>query len=1439
MNDHDLDIAIIAMEGRFPGAASVTELWKKLLAGADLVSTATPGAFLAAGGDPKLLDDPDLVLDRAVLDDIASFDHRYFGLTRAEAELLDPQHRVFFQVAVHALEKAGIDPARSPHQIGVYAGSGQGHYERKVLPPHGRQPESLETFNTAISNLVSSLPTRLAYCLDLRGPAISVQTACSTSLVAIHLACQDLLSLRCDVALAGGVTLDPTPDLGQLASLGGLLSPDGRCRPFSADANGIGSGDAAAAVVLKRYADAVADGDHIHAVIRSTAINNDGRDKVGFTAPSISGQARVIREALELAMVEPHQIGYVETHGTGTPTGDPIEIAALARAYGQLPAGSCRIGSIKSNLGHTDTASGVVSFIKAALCVEHGVIPATLHFTRPNPEIDFGSNGFRVVSHTEPWTEDDGPRRAGVSSFGIGGTNAHVIVEQHRAAETSIESEKPFTTPVVTLSAASREALSKSAWRLREWLTDHPDVDLADVAATLDSRPRHGRFRSALVATDLEATRAGLQELVDGRVPTASQRRDGMTWLFPGGGTLYPGCIQTLETLPAFAEAWRQAVKWAQDHDVDLNAVVSRGPRDNVESSLGGLAVQYGLIEHLRIVLPTPTAVIGHSLGEYAAAITAGVLTPGDAMSLALARGRVLDDAGGLTLLVGAGCADIEPTLIGDLGIAADNGPHACLVSGPTDDIVKWHRRHEDDWLIRRVAIPVAAHHALLDAHLHHMTRALSRVIPSEPTGVRFISTSLAREVTTELRDASYWIDQVRAPVRFAPAVNHLGEQVGTALEIGAGQSLTALAPALGFTLIPTMPKRSDPTPALLVLSRSLASLWEAGVEVRWPSTRRAHLPLPLYPFDSVRCWPRPTSAPVLVVDGLDSGFETAHRVAEAGQPLLVAAARPPAAASLPDEHPPTVEDPEPDVRRRDEYLDAFAAAHVAGALREGLGSPDEPLDTDDLLSILAVQPVYHRFARTLVRFLDSRGLLEHHDSGFVIRPPENLAEATDQATHLITRCASDLVPVLSGRRSGVEALLADNTQQAAEDERSHQGLRAIRERVIAVIRDLASRANGTALRVVELGAGRGMIFWPMVKALHDEPGIEFTFTDVGRSFVLDAQRQAAAQGFDNVRFSVLDAGRPVDEQGFGNGTHDVVVAFNCLHAIPDARDGIRACRDLLSDGGTLLLVELHNLPNHGILTSGLHTGMWHFTDERDNELPLLNPQQWNTLLADNGFTGFRMAYVNAHHAVMTTTRGSSIGTRRLHELRSRTQVTVATWQELAGSAWQRSTASSQPIIHEEPEHPESSGTTPDATGNPRSVSTPYRAPGSDLEYHIARVWSQTLGVEPVGADDNFFELGGESLLAIRTVTRLRQELGVDFPVRILFDHLTVATLARHIESLRGDPSGEAVIPTTSATIPRRRGGRRGGFTEDGRAVLEKSSDPSNEIPEQPVQGMP
>lgn len=1440
MSEHDLDIAVIAMEGRFPGADSVMQLWEKLLAETDLVTAATPEDFLAAGGDPDLLDNPDLVLDRAVLSDITSFDHQYFGLTRAEAELLDPQHRVFFQVAVHALEKAGVDPAQTPHLIGVYAGSGQGHYERKVLPPHGRQPESLETFNTAISNLVSSLPTRLAYCLDLKGPAICVQTACSTSLVAIHLACQDLLSLRCDIALAGGVTLEPTPNLGQLASLGGLLSPDGRCRPFSADANGIGSGDAAAVVVLKRYADALADGDHIHAVIRASAINNDGRDKVGFTAPSISGQARVIREALELSLLKPHQIGYIEAHGTGTPTGDPIEIAALERAFGTLPAGSCRIGSVKSNLGHTDTASGVVSFIKAALCVEHGVIPATLHFNRPNPEIDFDSSSFRVVTHTEPWSGNGELRRAGVSSFGIGGTNAHIILEQHEAPAPSSASivPPPVGPPALILSASSRDSLLRSAANLHQWLLDHPEVNLDDVAATLRSRPTHGHIRGGVVAMDRDEALAGLQELT--RVPTPSiPRQDGeLAWFFPGGGTLSPDCIRTLDSLPNFARAWQEASQWAHEHGVDLDAVISRGPHNNIESSLGSLAVQYGLIEHLRTVLPAPDAVIGHSLGEYGAAIASGVLTPTAAMTLALARGQVLDEAGGLTLLVGGSSTEIEPTLTGSLSIAADNGPTATLVSGPDDQINRWHHDHENDWLIRRVDVPVAVHHGMLEAHLHHLDQALARITPQMPTEIRFISTSLGRQATTELCDPSYWLNQVRAPVKFAAAVAALGQRALGGLEIGAGQSLTALVPSLGPVLVPTMPRRTDPTPPIKTLTQSVVSLWEAGVDIRWP-TRRGRLPLPPYPFESIRCWPKLMPDPVLVLDGLDSGFDTALRTADSGHPLLIATSRPPAAASLSPEPTPTIHHPDHEVLNQDKVLDAVAAAHIALAFREHISNADEPIDIPGLAAAFEIQPIYRRLLIALIQLLDDQGLLEHHGDSFLIRDPGEPPKVTGHTSHLIAHCAADLIPVMSGRLSEIESLLMDGSQQAAEDDRSAVGLGAIRELVISSLRDLTARADGQPMRVIELGAGRGMLFWPMVTALHDQQQVQFTFTDIGRSFVLDAQHQAAELGLDRVKFSVLDAGQPVAEQGFAVGTYDVVVAYNCLHAVPKARDGIAACRDLLADGGTLLLVELHSLPGHGVLTAGLHKGMWHFADIRDDDMPLLSAQQWSKLLELEGFSKPQVPYVNAHHILLTATRGSNIRTERLLRLRSRTAVTVATWKGLAGTTWQSATKS--PAAH----HDTFAGDHNDAdkkalTGlAQRPVSTPYRAPETELEHRIAQVWAQTLGLDTIGLDDSFFDLGGESLLAIRMVTKLRDELRINFPVRTLFDHLTVASLASHIESLRSSPDITTTSSTAPSAITRRRSGRRGSFTDNGRVVLDRPTDPSSEPPSKPDQGLP
>ena len=504
----DLDgIAVVGMSGRFPGARGVDALWRDLRAGVERVVTFGEAELRAAGVSEAELASPRYVRAGAPLDGFDRFDAPFFGVSAREAEAMDPQHRLFLEVAWEALEHAGHDPAAFPGLVGVFAGSGTSGYQRLAFADPALVG-ALGSLGVLLGTEKDHFATRASYKLDLRGPCVNVQTACSSSLVAVGLACQSLLGHECDLALAGGAAVRTQQIAGYEHREGDLTSPDGHCRAFDAAAAGSVWGSGVAVVVLRRLADALADGDHVHAVIRGAAIGNDGARKVGYTAPSVAGLAEVIAAAQALAGVHPEEIGLVEAHGTGTPLGDSVEVAALTRVFRERTQrrGTCALGSLKTNLGHLDAASGVASLIKAVLAVEHGEIPATLHFQRPNPALDLERSPFFVNAVATVWP-GQGPRRAGVSSFGIGGTNAHVILEQ---APPRAPSPPAPSTPLFTLSARSPAALERAAADLAAHLEAHPDLDLADVAFTLHHR-RAFPVRRAIAGRSREEVLAALR----------------------------------------------------------------------------------------------------------------------------------------------------------------------------------------------------------------------------------------------------------------------------------------------------------------------------------------------------------------------------------------------------------------------------------------------------------------------------------------------------------------------------------------------------------------------------------------------------------------------------------------------------------------------------------------------------------------------------------------------------------------------------------------------------------------------------------------------------------------------------------------------------------------------------------------------------------------
>ena len=646
-------IAIIGMAGRFPGAADVGEFWRNLSRGVESVRFFSRDELLARDVDGSLLDDPLYVKASAMLDGVDMFDADFFGFTPREAEVADPQHRIFLECAWQALEDSGYDPESFEDQIGVYAGAGLSTYFINFIQRRPDVMRSAGALALQLGNNKDYVPLRVSYKLHLRGPSVNVNTACSSSLVAVHMACQSLLDHQCEIALAGGVGIQVPQDRGYLYSQNGILSPDGHCRAFDACAEGTVSGNGAGVVVLKRYDEALADGDTIRAVILGSAVNNDGASKVGFTAPSVQGQARVISEALAAAEVDPATIGYVEAHGTGTRLGDPIEVEALTQAFGPSTAGTkfCALGSVKTNVGHLDEAAGVAGLIKTVLALQHAAIPASLNFTQPNPEIDFDRGPFYVPTRLSQWDGRGAPRRAGVSSFGIGGTNAHVVLQEAPAVERAVSS-RPWQ--LLLLSARTESALDSLTDRLARHIRVSPDVPLADIAYTLHVGRKDFSHRRMVLCRDRDDAVDALGTLPPEKVRSAVAATTvrPVVFMFPGQGNQYPGMGRGLyRSEPAFRETVDRCAELLIPHlGFDLRSVLYPADGHATPSRLEQtdvaqpalFVVEYALAQLLIGWGIQPRAMIGHSIGEYVAGCLAGVFSLEDALSLVAARGRLM-----------------------------------------------------------------------------------------------------------------------------------------------------------------------------------------------------------------------------------------------------------------------------------------------------------------------------------------------------------------------------------------------------------------------------------------------------------------------------------------------------------------------------------------------------------------------------------------------------------------------------------------------------------------------------------------------------------------------------------------------------------------------------------------------------------------------------
>ncbi|MGP1384066.1 MAG: type I polyketide synthase [Thainema sp.] len=882
MTNRPDDIAIISLAGRFPGAGSVEQFWHNLAAGIESVCTFTDAEVLTAGVDPACLRDPNYVKAGAPLEDVDCFDAAFFGYSPKEATLMDPQQRVFLECAWEALERAGYAPTQCRDRVGVYAGVSSNDYWQ-VLQARPDLTATVGNYQTLLGNDKDFLSSRVSYKLNLKGPSLTVQTACSTSLVATALACQSLLTYQCDMALAGGVSIHTPQTAGYRYQAGGIFSPDGHCRAFDAQAQGTVGGNGVGIVVLKRLDDAIADRDLIYAVIRGAAINNDGADKVGYTAPSVDGQAAAIAEALALAEVEPETLSYIEAHGTGTALGDPIEIAALTQAFNTSQRQFCAIGSVKSNIGHLDAAAGIAGLIKTVLALHHRQLPPSLHFEQPNPQIDFVNSPFYVNTQLQDW-QATAPRRAGVSAMGIGGTNAHVVLEEAPVRSQSNSSHSSRSWQVLMLSAKTAQALEQAAHNLAQHLESQPDINLADVAYTLQVGRVDFAHRRMVVCQNRGDAIAALQ--ASRLEPTAqAEEQPTVAFLFPGQGTQYVQMAQELyETEPDFRQIIDHCSELLKSQlDWDLRSQIYPHP-DQLESAqvqlqatataqLALFVVEYALAQLWIKWGIQPQALLGHSLGEYVAACLAGVFSLSDALHLVAVRGQLMQQMpAGQMLSVALSADQIQPYLGDELWLAANNAPQLCVVSGTATAIAALQTRLEQDGIFcRRLKTSHAFHSPLMDGALEPFRSAVSQV-RLHPPQIPLISNITGTWLTAEEATSSdYWVNHLRQPVQFSQGMSELlHQQPSILLEVGPGHTLATLArqQPLGDTqILSSLRHPQDSVSDTAFLLRAMGQLWLAGVTVDWSTfyvhEQRQRVLLPSYPFERQRYWIEPASMPI------------------------------------------------------------------------------------------------------------------------------------------------------------------------------------------------------------------------------------------------------------------------------------------------------------------------------------------------------------------------------------------------------------------------------------------------------------------------------------------------------------------------------------------------------------------------------------------------
>lgn len=860
------DIAIVGLSGKFHGSKDIREFWKNLEQGNELLTFHTEQELEAFGIDQSIINDPNYVPVNSIAAGVENFDYAFFGYTKDEAKAMDPQIRMLHELAWLALEDAGYPPSEYAKKIGVYL-SASDNFEWLAHTTIST-PKNVNPFFLSQLTNRDYISTLISYSLNLRGPSYFTSTACSSSLTSIHLACRSLLMRECSIALAGGVSIDCSDYKGYFYAEGMITSKDGHCKAFSNDATGSIKGNGGAIIALKRMEDAVNDNDHIYAIIRSSAANNDGKRKVGYTAPSVSGQAECILLAHQVANVPYNTISYIETHGTATKLGDPIEIEALNKAFNNDVSHQCAIGSIKSNVGHLDAAAGVAGVIKTSLALKNKKIPASLHYAGPNPEINFASGPFYVNDKLSDWKPVNGaPLRAGVSSFGIGGTNAHLVLEAYDSVNEK-SSARPYL--FMPFSAKTQTALDNYGQDFKAFLKDHKDINLADLSYTLKKGRASFNYRNFAIYKNTGET-LEVSLIPNKNNITTAKKNSNVVFMFPGQGNQYFEMAKNLySSEPLFKALMDEGFKVLLDitgesyKDI-LGYTETPVDENKINNTLYTQPIlfllEYALATYLIKLGITPKNMIGHSLGEYTAACIASVFSLKDGLKLITNRAKLMNNIeAGTMVAVASSSSKINSMLDDSLSIAAINTPDSCIVSGSDSSIKAFTEKlTEKEIAFSILKTSHAFHSEMMDVILADFEKEFQQITLSEPK-LPFVSNLTGKPITKEeATSPKYWARHLRETIRFTDGLTHLLQTPNSVfIEVGPGKSMRSFYKQLSkdakHTNVGLMRHSKEQFDDSLYFTDALATLWSAGIKIDWEvyyeHETRYKISAPTYSFD-------------------------------------------------------------------------------------------------------------------------------------------------------------------------------------------------------------------------------------------------------------------------------------------------------------------------------------------------------------------------------------------------------------------------------------------------------------------------------------------------------------------------------------------------------------------------------------------------------------